>query len=160
MKTVNSKLKIVVLAGGIGTERDISIQSGKCVAHGLKEAGLNGVVADITPESMDILEEADIDVFFPALHGKFGEDGQLQQILEDKSLIYTGSGPEASRLAFDKIASKKAFVKAGIDTPATIEFNIDTDIRQLEKELRQFGNNRYVIKLFFLKQLTFSFFNF
>ena len=146
MKTVNSKLKIVVLAGGIGTERDISIQSGKCVAHGLKEAGLNAVVADITPESMDILEEADIDVFFPALHGKFGEDGQLQQILEDKSLIYTGSGPEASRLAFDKIASKKAFVKAGIDTPATIEFNIDIDIHQLEEELRHFGNNKCVIK--------------
>ena len=58
--------------------------------------------------------------------------------MEDKGLIYTGSGPEASRLAFDKIASKKAFVEAGIDTPAVIEVNSESDLKQLEKRLRRF----------------------
>ena len=75
--------------GGIGEERDISIQSGSCVAQALKEAGLNTVLADIQPDNMDILEDDSIDVFFLALHGRFGEDGQLQQILEDKGLCYT-----------------------------------------------------------------------
>ena len=84
--------------GGIGEERDISIQSGTCVADALRQAGVNTLAADISPESLDILDDRSIDVFFLALHGRFGEDGQLQQILEDKSLRYTGSGPAASRL--------------------------------------------------------------
>ena len=131
--------------GGIGEERGISFQSGNCVTDALTEAGLNVITADIRPDNMDILQDGDIDVFFLALHGKFGEDGQLQQILEDKSLLYTGSGPKASRLAFDKMASKKAFAEAGVATPAAIEFNHDTDIRQAEKQLQQFADT-YVIK--------------
>ena len=131
--------------GGIGEERDISIESGTCVADALRQAGVNTVTADIAPDNMDILEDHSIDIFFLALHGRFGEDGQLQQILEDKSLIYTGSGPAASRLAFDKIASKKAFAQAGIATPQAIEFNPDTSIQKLEKQLEQFAG-RYVIK--------------
>jgi len=145
LKIVNSKLKVAVLMGGIGEERDISFQSGNCVAEALKEAGLNVVTADIRPDNMDVLQDGDIDVFFLALHGKFGEDGQLQQILEDKSLLYTGSGPMASRLAFDKMASKKAFAEAGVATPAAMDFNHDTDIRQVEKQLQQFADT-YVIK--------------
>lgn len=128
-------LKVAVLMGGIGEERDISIQSGQCIARALKEAGLNVVTADIRPDNMNILDDSGIDVFFIALHGRFGEDGQLQQILEDKGLVYTGSGPTASRLAFDKMASKKAFTEAGIVTPAAVEFNTNT--KQLESKLRQ-----------------------
>jgi len=131
--------------GGIGQERDISIQSGSCAANALREAGLDVVTADIGPDNMDILEGADIDVFFIALHGKFGEDGQLQQILEDKSLVYTGSGPAASKLAFDKMASKKTFVKAGINVPAAIELDRNTKFKQLEKQLKQLAE-KYVIK--------------
>ena len=131
--------------GGIGEERDISIQSGNCVAQALKEAGLNVVTADIGPDNIDILQDGDIDVFFIALHGRSGEDGQLQQILEDKSLLYTGSGSAASKLAFDKLASKKCFVKAGIDTPAVIEFDAQMGAKKLEKQLLQLGD-RFVVK--------------
>ena len=145
MEIVSSQLKVAVLAGGIGQERDISIQSGNCVTQALKEAGLNVTSADISPDNMDILEDGDIDVFFIALHGRFGEDGQLQQILEDKSLVYTGSGPSASRLAFDKMLSKKAFAKAAVPTPPAIEFDTHTDTQQLDKQLQQFGDT-YVIK--------------
>lgn len=131
--------------GGIGEERDVSIQSGSCIAEALKKAGFNVVTADITPDNTDILEDDSIDVFFIALHGKFGEDGRLQQILEDKSLLYTGSGPTASRLAFDKIASKEAFVKAGVITPKVIEFDGRMNEKELAEELARLSN-RFVVK--------------
>ncbi len=145
MKIANSKLKVAVLMGGISEEHDISIQSGSCVAHALKKAGFDVATADISPENTDILEDDAIDVFFIALHGKFGEDGQLQQILEDKSLLYTGSGPTASRLAFDKMAGKKAFAQAGVVTPKAIKFDDRTDPKELAPELLDFGG-RLVVK--------------
>ncbi len=131
--------------GGIGEERDISIQSGTCVAEALKQAGFNVITSDISPDKMDILEDAGIDVFFIALHGKFGEDGRLQQILEDKSLLYTGSGATASKLAFDKMASKKVFAKAGVITPKVIKFDDQTGAKELARELLQLSD-RFVVK--------------
>jgi len=145
LKSGSRKLKVAVLSGGIGTERDISIQGGNCVTQALKQAGLNAIVADIRPGNLDVLQDDDIDVFFPVLHGKFGEDGQLQQILEDKSLLYTGSGPGACRLALDKMLSKKAFSEAGVDTPATIKFDPGADTGKLEGQLRQLAET-YVVK--------------
>ena len=145
METASSKLKIAVLTGGIGSERDISLQSGRCVAEALKEAGFEVVTADIRPDNLEILNDSSVDVFFPALHGKFGEDGQLQQILEDRSLLYTGSGPKASETTFDKMASKKLFEQAGVATPTDIEFGPETDISLLEEQLRDF-TQKYVIK--------------
>ena len=145
LDTVNNKLKVAVLMGGISTERDISIQSGQCVAEALKEAGFDVVAADIRPDNLDILEDSSVNVFFPALHGEFGEDGQLQQILEDRSLCYAGSGPKASKLAFDKLASKNLFTKVGVTTPVGIEFNPNADTGQLEKQLQQLAD-KYVVK--------------
>ena len=145
MQTARSKIKVAVLTGGIGSERDISLQSGECVAEALKEAGFGVVTADIRPENLEILNDTSIDVFFPALHGIFGEDGQLQQILEDKSLLYAGSGPTASCLAFDKMASKKLFEETGVTIPAAIEFGPKTDIGRLEEQLLDFENG-YVVK--------------
>ncbi len=65
--------------GGISREREVSIQSGKCVAEALKKAGVNVVTSDIKPDAMGILDDETIDVFFIALHGTFGEDGELQK---------------------------------------------------------------------------------
>lgn len=138
-------MKIAVLMGGISRERDISIQSGTCVSQALNQAGFNVVTADIGPDNTDILEDNSIDVFFIALHGKFGEDGRLQQILEDKSLVYTGSGPTASRLAFDKMESKKAFVQNGAATPKAIKFDGQSDAKELASRLQEFGD-RFVVK--------------
>jgi len=144
-KIVNSKLTVAVLMGGIGEERDISIQSGTCVARALEEAGLNVVTADIGPDKLEILDDSNIDVFFLALHGRFGEDGQLQQLLEERALIYTGSGPKASRLAFDKMAGKKVFAQAGINVPPALEISPGVGIEQLEEQLQQIGR-KYVVK--------------
>jgi D-alanine-D-alanine ligase len=145
LKTERSKIKVAVLTGGIGSERDISLQSGKCVAEALKEAGFKVVTADIQPDNLEILDDKSINVFFPALHGIFGEDGQLQQILEDRSLLYAGSGPAASKLAFDKMASKMIFEDAGISTPSAIEFDSEMNIELLEEQLLNLAN-KYVVK--------------
>lgn len=145
METERSKIKVAVLTGGIGSERDISLQSGKCVAEALKEAGFKVVKADIQPDNLEILDDKSINVFFPAMHGIFGEDGQLQQILEDRSLLYAGSGPAASKLAFDKMASKMIFEDAGISTPSAIEFDSETNIELLEEQLLNLAN-KYVVK--------------
>jgi D-alanine-D-alanine ligase len=131
--------------GGIGQEREVSLQSGTCVTDALKQAGIDVVAADITPDDMAVLDDKSIDVFFIALHGKFGEDGQLQQILEDKSLVYTGSGPAASRTAFDKIASKRAFESAGVKTAPMIEITPKTDFSKLAGDIRKLGK-KYVVK--------------
>ncbi|UCF16674.1 MAG: D-alanine--D-alanine ligase [Phycisphaerales bacterium] len=138
-------MKIAVLAGGIGAESQISIQSGRCVAEALKQAGFDIVTSDIRPDYLDILDDESIDVFFPALHGEFGEDGQLQRILETRSLLFTGSSSASSELAFDKIASKKLFDDAGITTPAAVEFSSETDLRSLEERLQDFAGS-YVVK--------------
>ena len=145
MDIERNKLKVAVLAGGIGAERQISLQSGKSVAEALKQAGFEVVTADIRPDNLEILDDDSIDVFFPALHGIFGEDGRLQQILEDRSLLYAGCGPAASKAAFGKIASKKLFEQAGVATPTAIEIGPETDISLLEEQLRDFAN-KYVIK--------------
>ena len=145
METVRSKIKVAVLAGGIGAERDVSIQSGRSVAEALQEAGYDVVTSDIRPDYLEILDDSSIDVFFPALHGEFGEDGRLQQILEDKSLLYVGSGPMASRLAFDKMAAKKLFERVGVATPAAVEFGSSTDTNLLEEKLLDFPD-KYVVK--------------
>lgn len=137
--------KVAVLCGGIGDERQISLQSGQYVYQSLNEAGYETILADIQPDSLDILEDQSIDVFFLAMHGRFGEDGQLQQILEDKSLCYTGSGPEACRVAFNKMKSKKIFTDNSINTPAAITVDVDTDIQHFEKKLEKLAC-RFVIK--------------
>ena len=139
------QLKVAVLMGGISRERDVSIESGRCVAEALKQAGVNVVVADVKPDKLDVLEDESINVFFIALHGTFGEDGVLQEILESKGLTYTSSSPQASRLAFDKWASKKRFDAAGIVTPGAILFEADANMYELEDRIRQLGK-KYVIK--------------
>jgi D-alanine-D-alanine ligase len=139
------RLKIAVLMGGIGRERDVSIQSGACAIEALVQAGFHVMGWDIGPDRMEILEDQSINVFFLALHGAFGEDGQLQEILEQKGLTYTGSGPEACRLSFDKMATKQRLAEAGMDAPQSLEFTADVDPRQLDRALKTWGP-RVVVK--------------
>jgi D-alanine-D-alanine ligase len=139
------QIRVAVLRGGVGRERQVSLESGRCVAEAMQQAGLDVVTSDIRPDDMQVLDRRDIDVFFLALHGEFGEDGQLQRVFEDRGLVYTGSGPEASRLAFDKIASKRLFARAGVDVPAVVEFTRDMKPAELETRLKGLGE-RLVVK--------------
>lgn len=110
------KLKITVLSGGQSTEREVSLKSGRAVAEALRSLGHTVYLADINPDQLEALD-LQVDMVFIALHGAFGEDGRLQQLLEDRGIIYCGSDARASALAMDKVAAKKRFVEAGVPTP-------------------------------------------
>ncbi len=138
-------MKVVVLRGGIGQEREVSLESGRCIAQGLRDGGFEVVESDIRPDDLAILDQTDIDVFFVALHGQFGEDGRLQQILDDRGLIYTGCGAEVSRLAFDKVISKERFAEAGVMVAPTVEFGAGSEVGAVTDQLRDLGE-RFVVK--------------
>jgi len=129
------QLRVAVLMGGIGVERQVSLRSGRCIARALRQAGPAVVTADVNPEHLEILDDSSIDVFFLGLHGRFGEDGQLQRILESRNLIYTGSGPAASLAAFDKMAAKKIFLQAGIPTAPAFLYSDECDPHHLAEQL-------------------------
>lgn len=114
--------RIGVLAGGPSSERDISLRSGKAVHSALLSQGFDAVLLDIKDDIRDVIADNMIDVAFIALHGKFGEDGTVQKMLEDANIPYTGSDVVASRLALDKIASKEIFIKNNIPVPAYTVF--------------------------------------
>ncbi|MGD1018798.1 MAG: D-alanine--D-alanine ligase [Verrucomicrobiia bacterium] len=121
------KLKIAVLMGGPSAEREVSLRSGTAVANALAATGAKVVPMDIWDATFTI--PANVDVTFLVVHGTFGEDGALQRILEERGVAYTGSSPEASALAFDKVAAKQSFVAAGIPTPAYEAFENTQPIR-------------------------------
>lgn len=114
--TVERRLKITVLSGGPSSEREVSLNSGRAVAAALRSVGHDVYLADIGPDDLSALDRP-VDMVFIALHGAFGEDGVLQQILEDRGIRYCGSGPQASALAMDKAAAKARFLAAGVPTP-------------------------------------------
>jgi len=94
--------KIGVLAGGSSSERGISLKSGNAVFGALSSVGLAPVFCDVTEDNFEpVIDETDIDVAFIALHGKFGEDGTIQRMLEKRNIMYTGSDPVSSALALD-----------------------------------------------------------
>lgn len=131
------KLRIAVLYGGPSAERLISLKSGAAVAQALAEIG--HAVAQIDPALVDLteLDWSRFDVAFIALHGKFGEDGQVQQVLEDAGIPYTGSGVAASRLAFSKSAAKERFLQHGVPTaPYVLIHESDTAHRIVEQARR------------------------
>ncbi len=110
-------LEIAVLAGGDSPEREVSLLSGACCARALREAGHGATLLD--PSEVDLAEIAwdQFDACFVALHGGAGEDGRIQHQLESLGVPYTGSGPEACRLAMSKATSKERFARAGVPTP-------------------------------------------
>ena len=107
--------KIAVLMGGPGSERDVSLATGRGVSKALRSLGVEVVDVDVHDEHFALPK--DVDLAFITIHGTFGEDGQLQKILEERSVLYTGDGVEPSRAAFDKILSKEKFREHNVVTP-------------------------------------------
>ncbi len=116
MSTNSIPKNIAVLKGGPGAERDVSLATGAGVAKALRSLGAEVTEVDVRGDDFELPNETEL--AFIALHGTFGEDGQVQQILEDRGVAYTGEGVEESRIAFDKILSKRNFDAAGVPTPA------------------------------------------
>jgi D-alanine-D-alanine ligase len=110
-------MQVTVLYGGPSAEREVSLVSGRAVANGLREAGHAVHELDVRPETLDAALAHKADVVFPVLHGTWGEDGQLQVILEQRKIRFVGSGSAASKLGMDKAATKLAWEKAGLPTP-------------------------------------------
>jgi D-alanine-D-alanine ligase len=106
---------IAVLYGGPGEEREVSLESGQMVARGLSELGYNVWKLDVRgPSDLEPLRRLGVDLAFLALHGCFGEDGQVQRILDAWDVPYTGSGPDASARAFHKGEARQVFHAHGL----------------------------------------------
>jgi len=108
------KLNVTVMLGGPSAEREVSLNSGREVAKALRSLGQQ--VHELDPREDSWSLPAGTDVVFLALHGTYGEDGTVQQRLEDLDVPYTGCGVEASRVAFDKHLTKLRCVEAGVPT--------------------------------------------
>jgi len=109
-------LHLVVLLGGPGSEAAVSRRSGAAVAGALRGGGYR--VTELEVSGPDFVLPADTGLCFNMIHGTFGEDGSLQAILAARGVPFTGEGEAGSRLAFDKLASKRCFEAAGVPTPA------------------------------------------
>lgn len=119
--------KIGVILGGPSNEREVSIRSGKAVANALRRRGYQVVEIGENGSIEQGILTSGIDIAFIALHGRYGEDGTIQQFLEDSGIPYTGSDPLASKFALDKSVSKVIFRDAGIPTPEYILFELEND---------------------------------
>lgn len=119
------KLNVTVLRGGPSAEREVSLVSGVAVAEALRRRGHTVFESDVGPDNLAALDRH-ADVVFPALHGTFGEDGQIQRIMEARGLHFVGSGSAASAAAMDKIATKQVAISVGIRTPAYAVFDRDS----------------------------------
>jgi D-alanine-D-alanine ligase len=116
------RLKIVVMLGGPSAEREVSLRSGAGVAKALRSLG--HTVFEIDPKTLDWILPPETDVVCLApLHGTYGEDGQVQAQLEKLRAIYTGCDSESSRLAFDKVITKKLCIKVGVPTAEFVVVN-------------------------------------
>jgi D-alanine-D-alanine ligase len=115
---MQKQTRVGVLMGGMSTERDISLKSGKAVLAALKSRGWNAVGIDMGPDLAKRLEEEGVEVAWLALHGQFGEDGCVQGMLEILRIPYTGSGASASSAAMDKITTKRLLENSGIPMPS------------------------------------------
>lgn len=113
---------VLVLMGGPDAEREVSIMSGREVAAALRERGEYRVIEQVidaptATELRAITDAAGANVVFPVLHGRWGEGGPLQDVLEQLQLPYVGSQPQAAALAMDKLATKQALVRDGVRSP-------------------------------------------
>lgn len=118
---MGGKLNITVMLGGPSAERDVSLRTGAAVAKALRSLG--HTVRELDPSDAAWSLPPKTDVVFLALHGTYGEDGTVQEQLEKLRVPYTGCGPEASRIAFDKVLTKQKCLDANVPTAKFEVFN-------------------------------------
>jgi len=128
----NSYGKILVLMGGWSNEREISLISGKSVFNSLVTSGLDVIELDLKRDNISEIKELNPDRVFIVLHGKGGEDGEIQLYLENLGIPYTGSGSESSKICMNKRITKKILLKNNIQTPNFMEISENTKIEDIE----------------------------
>ncbi len=139
------RIRAAVLMGGVSSEREVSLHSGEGVAAALSAGGFDVSRAVFDDASLSSIDGIDIDVAFVALHGAFGEDGGVQALLEEAGVAYTGSGPQASRDAMDKVVTKEKFAEAGISTARYVVLTAVPKDVEGEEIFAKFGE-RVVVK--------------
>ncbi|MBU0687262.1 MAG: D-alanine--D-alanine ligase [Candidatus Margulisbacteria bacterium] len=135
IKDLKSK-KIAVLMGGRSGERDVSLRSGTKVFESLKGQGFDVVGIDVDGDLPEMLKKNKVEIAYIVLHGKYGEDGTVQGMLETIKIPYTGSGVLASALAMDKVSAKRVLLASNIPTPKFYVIdpeNITADIDKIKK---------------------------
>ncbi len=118
---MTGKFKIVVMLGGPSAEREVSLRSGAAVTKALRSLGHE--VHELDPRDDSWVLPPGTDVVFLALHGTYGEDGTVQRRLDELEVIYTGCDAEASRIAFDKVLTKKRCIEAGVPSARFLVVN-------------------------------------
>lgn len=111
---------VLVIAGGLSHERDVSLRSGRRVADALRDAGLSVTTSDLDAHLLDLLRARTADIVWPLLHGASGEDGAVRDILDLAGVPYVGSRAAACRMAWDKPVAKEILARAGLRTPAFV----------------------------------------
>ena len=134
--------KILVLMGGWSNEREISLISGKFVFESLISSGLDVIKLDLKRDNISKIKELDPDRVFIVLHGKGGEDGEIQLYLEKLGIPYTGSKSESSKICMNKRIAKKILLENNIKTPNYMQISANTTIRNIENSF----NYPFVIK--------------
>lgn len=119
-------MHVLILAGGLSHERDVSLRSGRRVADVLARLDVETHVADADAVLLDRLTKARPDVVWPVLHGAPGEDGAIRDVLEALAFRYVGSGPEACRLTWDKPVAKTLVRRAGVAAPRGVALPHET----------------------------------
>ncbi|MDH2014108.1 D-alanine--D-alanine ligase [Pseudomonas juntendi] len=127
--------RVAVLYGGKSAEREVSLKSGTAVIDALTSAGVDVVAIDVGDDLLDRLQNEKIDRAFIILHGRGGEDGSMQGLLECLGIPYTGSGILASALAMDKLRTKQVWQSLGIPTPRHAVLASESDCLQASTEL-------------------------
>ncbi len=144
----NRPKRVAVMMGGNSSEREISLRTGGQISKALREKDFEAREFDAADRFIINLEEFNPDVVFIALHGKYGEDGTIQGLLEMLGYAYTGSGVLASALAMDKVMSKKVFTAEGITTPAYRSFRKEdiVDRERARDELAELLSYPVIVK--------------
>lgn len=127
--------KVAVLMGGNAAEREVSLKSGKAVLEALRHVGVDAVGFDVQDNLIEPLVGGAFDRVFNIIHGRGGEDGQLQGALEVLGVPYTGSGVLASALSMDKLRTKLCWRGAGLATPPWMMISSEEDLKVCDKEL-------------------------
>jgi D-alanine-D-alanine ligase len=132
-------LRVIVLAGGESAEREVSLRSGGAVVMALLAAGHCVSLVDPAESSLDDVDWETYDACFIALHGGAGEDGRIQRQLDARGVAYTGSNPEACRLAMSKMAAKRRFLERGVPTPEFVLIEANQSQAKIDAAVKPLG---------------------
>ncbi|MGP4077005.1 D-alanine--D-alanine ligase family protein [Halobacillus sp. K22] len=141
-------MKIAVLYGGTSGEREVSLSTGKGIIKALKNKGHEVTAIDFSPEKIKDILELKVDLVFLGLHGRFGEDGKIQGLLDMINLPYVGSGVLSSALAMDKAKSKQIFSLNGLQTANSKTFDVAglLDMSDIVEDIKKHFPTPFVIK--------------